>query len=69
MGGFQASFSKDNIKIIFLAVLKEIADFLLNIPSTETPRIQEAHITVGHIICGLVEEKLFNKNELPYQEI
>lgn len=34
-------------------------DFLINIPSTDTPRIQECHITVGHIICQLVEEKFF----------
>jgi D-sedoheptulose 7-phosphate isomerase len=34
-------------------------DFLLNIPSTHTPRIQEAHITVGHIICELVEKRIF----------
>ena len=41
--------------------LKEIADFLINIPSTNTPRIQEAHITVGHIICEMVESNLFGK--------
>ncbi len=39
--------------------MKEISDYLLNIPSTDTPRIQESHILVGHIICQLVEEKLF----------
>lgn len=40
--------------------LKSLADYLLNIPSDDTPRIQESHILVGHIICQLVEEKLFN---------
>jgi D-sedoheptulose 7-phosphate isomerase len=40
--------------------MKELSDFLINIPSTDTPRIQEAHITVGHIICQLVEENYFN---------
>ena len=35
------------------------ADFLLNIPSIDTPRIQEAHIMVGHIICELVEKNIF----------
>jgi D-sedoheptulose 7-phosphate isomerase len=35
---------------------KDIADYAISIPSKETPRIQEAHITVGHIICGLVDE-------------
>lgn len=34
-------------------------DYLLNVPSTDTPRIQEAHILIGHIICQLVEESLF----------
>jgi len=40
----------------------KIADkcsYLLNIPSNDTPRIQEAHIMIGHIICEMVEEKLF----------
>lgn len=35
------------------------ADHLLNVPSTDTPRIQESHIMIGHIICQLVEEKYF----------
>ena len=39
--------------------LKEMADYVLCIPSNDTPRIQEAHITAGHIICYLVEEALF----------
>ncbi|MBK6962743.1 MAG: SIS domain-containing protein [Bacteroidales bacterium] len=39
--------------------MKMNADILLNIPSTDTPRIQESHITIGHIICELVEAKLF----------
>lgn len=39
--------------------LKEYSDFLINVPSTDTPRIQECHILVGHIICQLVEEKYF----------
>jgi D-sedoheptulose 7-phosphate isomerase len=36
-----------------------LADYLINVPSTDTPRIQEAHIMIGHIICELVESKLF----------
>ncbi len=40
-------------------VLKDLADLSLIIPSDDTLRIQEAHITIGHIICDLVEEKLF----------
>ena len=39
--------------------MKQGSDFLLNVPSTDTPRIQECHILIGHIICELVEEKLF----------
>ncbi len=34
-------------------------DHLLNMPSTHTPRIQEAHIMVGHIICELIENRMF----------
>src|SRR5215204_2619204 len=40
-------------------VMKGISDFLLNVPSADTPRIQESHIMLGHIICQLVEEKFF----------
>ena len=39
--------------------MKEYADILLNVPSTDTPRIQESHIMIGHIICELVETALF----------
>jgi len=41
--------------------MKPMSDFLINIPSTTTPRIQESHILVGHIICELVEENIFGK--------
>lgn len=34
-------------------------DLLIEVPSSETPRIQEAHILIGHIICALVDEQLF----------
>lgn len=40
--------------------LKSVSDYLINVPSTDTPRIQESHILIGHIICQLVEEKTFN---------
>jgi len=39
--------------------MKDMCDYLLNVPSNDTPRIQESHITIGHIICQLVEEELF----------
>lgn len=37
-----------------------LCDHLLNVPSTDTPRIQECHILIGHILCQLTEEALFN---------
>jgi D-sedoheptulose 7-phosphate isomerase len=40
-------------------VMKSCSDYLINIPSTDTPRIQESHIMAGHIICQLVEEKMY----------
>lgn len=38
---------------------KEIADITLMVPSNDTPRIQESHILIGHIICELIEENLY----------
>lgn len=40
-------------------VLKSASDVLINVPSSDTPRIQESHILIGHIICYLVEENVF----------
>ena len=37
------------------------ADYLINVPSTDTPRIQEAHITIGHAICEQIEATMFPK--------
>ncbi len=42
--------------------MKEYSDILLNVPSTDTPRIQESHIMLGHILCEWVEADLFPKN-------
>ena len=39
--------------------LKDLADIAIMVPSENTPRIQEAHITIGHILCHLVENALF----------
>jgi D-sedoheptulose 7-phosphate isomerase len=39
--------------------MKELSDYLFNVPSKTTPRIQESHIMIGHIICELVEERYF----------
>ncbi len=41
--------------------MRDLGDYLINIPSNITPRIQESHILVGHIICELVEEHIFGK--------
>jgi D-sedoheptulose 7-phosphate isomerase len=42
--------------------MKAFSDYLINVPSADTPRIQETHIMIGHIICQLTEEKLFPKS-------
>ena len=39
--------------------MKKFSDILLNAPSDDTPRIQEVHILIGHILCELVEKNLF----------
>ncbi len=39
--------------------MKNYADILLNVPSKDTPRIQESHILIGHIICELIETQMF----------
>ena len=39
--------------------MDELCDIMIKIPSSDTPRIQESHILVGHIICQFIEEELF----------
>ena len=39
--------------------MRQLCDLLLEVPSADTPKIQEGHLVLGHIICGLVEAKLF----------
>ena len=60
---FEAARQKKVITIGFTGEtggkLKPLTDFLFNIPSTDTPRIQEAHILLGHIVCELVEREFF----------
>ena len=41
--------------------MAELCDLCIKVPSRETPRIQEAHILVGHIICCIVEEEIFGE--------
>jgi len=42
-------------------LMKDLCDVNIGVPSDETPRIQEIHILIGHIICGIVEEELFGQ--------
>ena len=63
VNAFEVAKEKKMITIAFTGStggkLKKDADYLINIPSDDTPRIQESHITIGHIICQLVEEIYF----------
>lgn len=43
--------------------MKALSSILLNAPSSDTPRIQESHIMMGHIICELVEERMFERGK------
>ena len=46
-------------------VLKDLCDYALPVPSTHTPRIQENHILIGHIICAMVEEAIWGEQYQP----
>lgn len=65
VNAFQTAKEKGMITIAFTGAsggkLKNLSDYLINIPSDDTPRIQESHITVGHIICQFVEEIYFTE--------
>jgi D-sedoheptulose 7-phosphate isomerase len=65
LNAFETAKEKEMITIAFTGggggKLKNFSDFLINVPSNDTPRIQESHITIGHIICQLVEEQYFAK--------
>lgn len=41
--------------------MADLCDYCIKAPSDETPRIQEAHILIAHIICAIVEEEIFGK--------
>lgn len=62
---FEAARQKAMVTIGFTGAtggkMKDLSDHLINVPSTDTPRIQESHILLGHIICQLVEENIFQK--------
>lgn len=63
---FEAAREKKIVTVGFTGsgggVMKTLSDYLINVPSTDTPRIQESHILIGHIICQLVEENYFAGN-------
>jgi len=42
--------------------MRELCHHLLEVPSADTPKIQEGHMVLGHIICGLVENAIFGEN-------
>jgi D-sedoheptulose 7-phosphate isomerase len=42
-------------------LMKDFCDICIAVPSNDTPRIQEVHILIGHIICGIVEDELFGQ--------
>jgi D-sedoheptulose 7-phosphate isomerase len=44
-------------------ILKSLSDYFINVPSADTPRIQESHILLGHIMCQLVEGQYFAQAE------
>lgn len=60
---FEVANGKDVITVGFTGEhggqLKAISNYLINVPSNDTPRIQEAHIMAGHIICQFAEERFF----------
>lgn len=63
MKAFEVAKAKGIITVAFTGEsggkMKDLARYLINVPSGDTPRIQESHITIGHIICQLVEAKYF----------
>ena len=63
---FETAREKEMTTVAFTGLtggqMKSVSDYLINIPSADTPRIQESHIMVGHIICQLVEEKIYPRS-------
>ncbi|GAA4749242.1 D-sedoheptulose-7-phosphate isomerase [Flavisolibacter ginsenosidimutans] len=60
---FEAAKEKGVVTIAYTGssggILKNYSDYLLNVPSSDTPRIQECHILLGHLMCEFVEERFF----------
>jgi D-sedoheptulose 7-phosphate isomerase len=56
LGGITIGLTGDYIEL-----LKKCSDYIISVPSNITCRIQEAHITIGHIICFIVEKEIFGE--------
>jgi D-sedoheptulose 7-phosphate isomerase len=60
---FEAARQKNVITVGFTGEsggkMKPLSDYLFNVPSSDTPRIQESHILLGHIVCEMVEREYF----------
>ena len=56
---------KQNVTVIGLTgieggLMKNLCDYCICVPSNETPRIQESHLMIEHIICSIIESELFS---------
>ena len=45
------------------SLIGRLSDYCIHVPSSSTPRIQEAHILIGHILCEFIENELFGKQD------
>tara|TARA_Y100000389_G_scaffold193767_1_gene222922 strand:- start:646 stop:1224 length:579 start_codon:yes stop_codon:yes gene_type:complete len=43
------------------AEMNDMCEIILEVPSSDTPKIQEGHLIIGHILCGIIENKIFGK--------
>lgn len=63
--GFKIAKTKGIITVGFAnesgGKMSGFCDYCIKVPSKETPRVQESHIMIGHIICAAVEQELFGK--------
>lgn len=44
------------------ALMSDLCRYLIKIPSKDTPKIQEGHLVIGHILCGLIEDVIFSRS-------
>ena len=58
----------NNLKIITVGLagqtggkMRDACKYIIQVPSTDTPRIQESHILIGHIICEIIEKSMSKK--------